>query len=56
MLYLLLPPPFSRIREQSLFAFSCGNKTMEVKNEQQDEDITFSNTDANGKNMHILIL
>lgn len=29
---------------------------MEVKNEQQDEDITFSNTDANGKITHIIIL
>lgn len=29
-------------------------KTMEVKVEQQDDDITFSSTDTNGELIHIL--
>ncbi|KAG7241164.1 hypothetical protein INR49_025907 [Caranx melampygus] len=39
----------AKSRERSLFAFHGRCKTMEVKIEQQDEDITFSNTDTNSK-------
>lgn len=49
-----LPPSFffffCRSRERSLFAFFCRCKTMEVKIDQEDKDISFSNTDTNGNN------
>lgn len=53
---IVLLSPFSRSRERSLFAFHGRCKTMEVKIEQQDEDITFSNTDTNSKILHVFII
>lgn len=44
--------PF-RSRETFLFAIQCRCMTMDAKHKEQDKDNTFSNSDTNGKIIHM---